>query len=62
MHITKRYVLSEQYLSNKCRKILYHHFVFPEDVLLFVFALVTADTKGNSQTLLKIALLTTNFI
>lgn len=61
MHITKRYALSEQYLSNKCRKILYHHFVFPEDVLLFVFVLVTADTKGNSQTM-KIALLTTNFI
>lgn len=58
----KTYVLSEQNLSNKCRKILYHHFVFPEDVLLFVFALVTADTKGNSQPILKIALLTTNFI
>lgn len=48
MHITKRYVLSDQYLSNKCRKILYHHFVFPEDVLLFVFALVTADNIENS--------------
>lgn len=35
---------------------------FLKDVLLFVFALVTADTKGNSQPILKIALLTTSFI
>lgn len=41
--------------------ILYLYF-FSEDVLLFVFALIKADQKGNSQTILKITLLTTDVL